>query len=235
MVSEGTKGTSGVRISPCDSASLRALPLVEQRGHSTTGSGSDILAVFLTGDGGWAKADDQLARGLEAQGVAVVGMNMRSYLDRRRTPDEVSSDVACIASTFMSRWQRHAWMLVGYSRGADVAPFAVARFAGDLRAKLTLVAMLSPGNAANFQFHLIDLIRDVKRDDDVPVLPELQRLRGLKLLCVSGKDDDNALCPHADTSWVRVVMRDGGHRITEDFDVIGNLLADALKPREPQR
>lgn len=205
------------------------LPVIER--PLPTGGGP--LVLLLTGDGGWANADEQVAAGLMARGSPVVGVNMRAYLRMRRTPDEVARDLGCVARVYGDRWKRDRLLLLGYSRGADLAPFAAARWPADLRARLMMVALVSMSLRANFQFHLIDLVRDVARPDDVAIAPELARLRGLNVLCVYGVDDPASGCLEADTSIVRRVARAGGHRIRDGFDAIADLLAPA--PADPGR
>ena len=210
----------------CISTQGTPLPLIER--PATTGSGP--LVLLLTGDGGWANADQKVAEGLVARGSPVIGVNMRAYLGTRRSPDEVARDLACIASAYLTRWQRERVLLLGYSRGADIAPFVAARWDTDLRSRLVLVALISMARRANFQFHLVDLFRDVRRPDDVPLAPEIEKLRGLRVLCVYGRDDETSGCPEADSTVVRRVAREGGHRITGGFDAIAELLSPALSP-----
>ena len=91
-----------------------------------------------------------------------------------------------------------------------------------------MVALVSMTPTANFQFHLIDLLRDVKRDDDLPVAPEIGRLRGIPAICVYGDDDKDTGCTQVDTTIVKPYVRTGGHRLTGGFDAIVDLLAPAL-------
>jgi len=209
----------------CDSTVVARLPLIERPG---TGAGA-TLVVLLTGDGGWAKADERVAEGLQARGGAVIGLNMRAYLGHRRSPDEVAADVACLAAIYRIRWRRPRLMLLGYSRGADIAPFVASRLPSDLREALNMVALVSPSQHANFQFHLIDLIRDVRRDDDVPLLPEIEKLRGLNVLCIYGRSDNASLCTQLAPSLARVVAREGGHRIVGGFDAMSDVLSEGLR------
>jgi type IV secretory pathway VirJ component len=220
------------RAQECDVAATARLPLVERPAEGDSGT---ALVVLLTGDGGWANSDEQVARGMVARGGAVIGLNMRSYLKDRKTPDTVAHDVACLTSLYLARWHRTRVMLLGYSRGADIAPFVATRLPGDLRARLNMLAMVSLAPAANFQFHLIDLLRDVKRSDDVPVRPELEKLRGLNMLCIYGVDDETSACPSLPGDLVRSIGRTGGHRITGGFEVMADALAEGLRasPKPP--
>jgi type IV secretory pathway VirJ component len=212
--------------SPTDSALVAALPLVER---PATLPGRTVV-LLLTGDGGWAGADEKVAVGLRADGAAVVGVNMRAYLGSPRTPEQVASDLAMVARTYQARWHRDRLLLLGYSRGADIAPFVAARWPADLRARLDLVALISLSSFANFHFHWVDLVRDVRRDDDLPVAPELQRLRGLHVICVYGMGEGNSGCRDADSTVVTRYAREGGHRITDGFEAVRSLLEAGLTP-----
>ncbi len=216
------------RVESCDSAALAALPLIERPATSDTGQ---VLVVLLTGDGGWASADEGVSRALLTHGAAVVGMNMRSYLSRSRSPDEFAHDVTCIAESYMARWHRPWLMLLGYSRGADLAPFAASRLSPELRRRITTLTLVSPGQWAGFRFHLIDLVRDVHRGDDLPVAPELEKLKDLNILCIAGRRDSGALCPGLTAgNNLQVITLDGGHRITGGYDAMAEWLVGGLRP-----
>ncbi len=204
----------------------KPIPVIER--PATGGDGP--LTLLLTGDGGWANADQKVADGLLARGAAVVGINMRSYLSDGRTPDETAHDFACVARFYGTRWHRDRILLIGYSRGADIAPFVAARWPADLRARLAMVAMVSMSQKANFKYHLIDLVKDVERSDDIDIAPEIARMRGLRVICVYGDGDTHSGCPTADSTIVTRVPRAGGHRVTGGFDAIVDLLAPAFAP-----
>lgn len=212
----------------CLTSDGKAIPLIER----PTGTGSGPLVLLLTGDGGWANADQKVAEGLVARGSPVVGVNMRAYLGTRRTPDEAARDLACVAQRYLQLWRRQRVLLLGYSRGADIAPFAAARWPQELRDKVAMVALVSMSSRANFQFHLIDLVRDVARDDDVAIAPEIARLRGMRVICVYGESERDSGCLQADATIVQRYARAGGHRLVDGFDAIVDLLVPALAPVE---
>jgi len=186
------------------------------------------LAVLLTGDGGFAEFDRQLAASLAERGVAVVGLNSRAYFGTARTPDQAAHDVARIMLAYLARWQRQQLVLIGYSRGADAAPFIVNRLPEDLRRRLGLVVMVGLAPYANFHFHLIDLVRDSHRADDLPVGPELERLRGLRMLCLHGSNEIKSGCRDADSTLMQRHEHRGGHRVTADFEAITELIVAAI-------
>lgn len=210
---------------------VQRMPLIERPATSDTNS---TLVVLLTGDGGWAGADEKVAEGLRERGAAIVGVNMRSYLSDRKTPNEAAADIGCVAEEYAKRWSRPRLMLLGYSRGADIAPFVASRWPASLTTKLNAVALVSLSTTANFQFHYIDLIRDVKRADDVPVAPELAKLVGVRVLCVYGTEEQGSGCHDADPSIVTSYPLGGGHRLTGGFAIMAHILEQGLRaPASP--
>ncbi len=192
-----------------DSVGDLPLSLVPARGGS-------LLAVLLTGDGGWAAGDKSLAQAFAARNVAVVGLSSPRYLLQRRTPDEAAAALARIMRHFLWAWNRERVIVAGYSRGADIGPFMVSRLPPDLRRRVVLLLLLSPGAQASFKFGLLDLIRTPRRGDELPVAPEVAQLRGLPVLCIYGSTDA-AICPALERAGVaRTVVRNGGHVVHGD-------------------
>jgi type IV secretory pathway VirJ component len=201
------------------------LPLVE---IPAAPASSPTFAIFLTGDGGWATLDRGVTKELTKHGVSVVGMNMRAYLWRKRTPDQSGSDLIRIIRHYQTLWSKSRVAIVGYSRGADVAPFMVSRLPDDLRRQISLVALLAFSNSTNFQFHFKDIIVESHRPSDLPTLPELERLRGMNILCVYGVDEKDSGCRDARPGLVKEVIRNGGHHFDDDFKAIGDIVFSAM-------
>jgi type IV secretory pathway VirJ component len=206
-----------------DSAALSRLPIIEVPPRDS----GNCLVVFLSGDGGWADIDRRIATRLAQRGDAVVGLNLRDYLKTKRTPDEVAEAVGAIARAYESRWQRSDLVIVGFSRGANLAPFAVSRFPPDLTARLHGIALIGLNRAANFKWHLQDVFRDVSRDDDVPTLPELAKVQGIPILCIYGSDEHESACRSTQPE-VRRIERRGGHHLDGNYDALGDLIHDAF-------
>lgn len=210
-----------------DAFDVRDLPLVEVPATRPDGS---VLAIMLSGDGGWAGIDKQIAKALSANGVAVVGFDSRAYLARTRTPDETARDVERVLRAYLARWGAARVALVGYSRGATLAPFIASRLAPDLRSRVALVALLAPEEHAGFKFHLTDLLRKTSRPSNPPVGPEIEKLRGLVIVCVYGADEVESACRGADSTLMRVVERPGGHHFDRDYQALAEILLGALAP-----
>jgi type IV secretory pathway VirJ component len=214
-------GGRPVRGAARDSLALRDLPLVEVPAAAP----GPAMAVLLTGDGGWASADKAMAQALAARGVSVVGLDSRGYLMHARTADGLGADMRRILEHYLAAWQRPRVFVVGYSRGAELAPFMVARLPDELRRHVAALALLGPSEHTSFQFHWVDLILSVPKGADIPVRPELEKLRGTPMVCIYGRKDRDAICQALEPGLAHSVARDGGHRILPaDADWIASMV-----------
>jgi type IV secretory pathway VirJ component len=176
-----------------------------------------LLAVLLSGDGGWAAGDKSLAKAFVAESVAVVGLNSPVYLERERTPDEAAGDLARILRHFLSTWNRRQIIVVGYSRGADIGPFMVSRLPAELQKQIAMVVLLGPGKLASFKFKLLDLTRAHHGNDSLPVEPEVAKLHQIPVLCIYGMTDRGAICQAlAQARLAQAITRNRGHVVHSD-------------------
>ncbi len=209
--------------------SLSDLPLKVVR--PTPGDSAAELAIFLTGDGGWAEIDKAISDSLARHGIPVVALNSREYLATRRTPQRVADDVARIVRYYARAFGKQALLLVGYSRGADVMPFVANRLPDDLRSRVRLVALLGLAPNANFKFHLIDLVSNHHRSDDLPTLPEVLRMRGQQILCFYGVKEKEAACRSLPESLATAVAMPDGHHFGGRYGEIADRILAALQGR----
>lgn len=210
--------------SPPDLPGIEGLPVVE---IPATGPSGSLVAVILSGDGGWAAGDKQMAAALAEKGIPVVGFDSPSYLAVQRTPDGAAIDLGRLLQHYLSAWHKQQVLLIGYSHGADLAPFMVSRLSPELRNRISLVALLGLEDRASFEFHLADIVTEAHHAGDLPVLPEMHKLRGMALLCVRGSNESKSLCSQLDSSLARVETHAGGHRIAGDEgkDVVDLILS----------
>jgi type IV secretory pathway VirJ component len=190
------------------------------------------LAILITGDGGWVGIDKSLAAAFAGAGVATVGLDALKYFWKKRTPDETAGAIARIIRHYGAAWGRPEVILVGYSRGADLAPFIAARLGPAERARLRLVALLGPGTFAEFEVHAIDIFSNVRRDSALSTEDPLRATAGqTRFLCVHGADEKDSLCPHVeDLPWVKQVLLQGGHHFDGDYQGIARLVLEAARP-----
>jgi len=206
---------------------VRDLPLIELPTKTPAGK---TFAIMLTGDGGFATLDRGVSNELVAHGVPVVVLNTRPYLSSRRTPDGTGSDMIRLIRHYLAQWSMEKVAIVGYSRGADMAPFIISRLPADLKQRVAIVAMLGLSNQVNFQFHFKDIFMESRRRSDIPTLPELERSRGMNLLCIYGMDEKDSGCRDAAPGLMKEVVRNGGHHFDDDYKALGDIILQSLGP-----
>jgi type IV secretory pathway VirJ component len=190
----------------------------------------DRIAVFLTGDGGWRPVDREITKALTANGISVVGISTPAYFSKRRSADQSACALAGVIRKYQQRWNAPRVMVIGFSRGADVAPFMVNRLPADVRASVQLVALLGPEPTINFEYHPFwSIFRYIRHPPLFPVMPEIQAMRGLNVLCVYGGSEKDSLCPALDPSQFRIVREPGGHHYGGRYDEVAKAILDAAR------
>lgn len=192
------------------------------------GDESVSFAVIVSGDGGWASIDRDLGITLSAAGVPVVGFNSLEYFWNPRTPDQTAKDLERVLRHYLKAWKKQSILLIGFSFGADVLPFLADRLPADLSNKVKVVALLSPGRRATFEFHLTDWL-NVSHTNERPTLPEVEKLKGMRILCFYGDEEEDSLCTAIDPKLATVIPLAGGHHFGGHFHTITDRILDAGK------
>jgi type IV secretory pathway VirJ component len=208
--------------------SIADLPLVELRADGD----SHQIAVFYSGDGGWATLDKSVSARLAASGVRVIGVNTLRYFWKERQPEEAAQDLARVLRTYLlDKPAARDVLLIGYSTGADVLPFIVNRLPNDLRARVASVTLIAPSREAQFRIHVADWITHQRRSG-VPVMPEVERL-GVPLLCLYGQGDLDVLCPElSERATIAVIGK--GHHLGRDYTQIAGRILSFTAPTATQ-
>ena len=209
---------------PPPPASLADLPLIEL---PAAGNG-DVFAVLLSGDGGWAGLDKDVAAALAAQGISVVGLDSLRYFWTARTPDSLAADLDRVLRYYAATWHKPHALLIGYSQGADVLPFAMNRLPPASRSVVERTVMMGLGENASFEFHFTNWLG---ADSGLPILPEVARLDAGTTLCLYGKDDGDSLCPKVPAGHVQAVQLAGGHHFGGAYDSLARRITAGLDKR----
>jgi type IV secretory pathway VirJ component len=204
---------SSARIAP-PPAALGDLPVVLVPSRTGTAP-SDAFAIMMSGDGGWAGLDQDVAAALAAAGIPVIGLDSLRYYWTPRTPQGLAADTDRMIRYYLAHLGKKRVLLVGYSQGADVLPFAVNRLPEATRAHVALTALLGMSEHALFEFHVSSWIAD--DNSGLATLPELNRITGTPVLCIYGEDESDSLCPKLDPKKFIVVKLKGGHHFDGDY------------------
>ena len=203
---------------------LEDLPLIEVLPKDQS---KGLMAVILSGDGGWAGIDRDLGNEMVRQGVSVVGLNSLEYFWRRRTPDGAAQDLGRILRHYLSAWKKEKAILIGYSLGADVLPFMVNRLPRELLRQVQGVVLLGPSDAVDFEFHLTDWLGASSEKEGYPVLPEVEKLKGVRILCFYGEEESHSLCKKLDVG--KIISLKGGHHFGGDYEAIAGTILKEVK------
>jgi type IV secretory pathway VirJ component len=185
---------------------LAHLPLIEvpalRRG--------DTLVILYTGDNGWAMFDRRLSAALADAGTPTVGVSTLRYFLQGRSQDEAAKDLAAIIDHYSRVWKRRSVVLVGYSYGADTLSLIAQDLPADARAKVRLLALISPADYANLTFRGASWF-DLNLPGALPIAPALARLNGLPVICIRADRDPRAACSRLRPALVSETRLPGGH------------------------
>jgi type IV secretory pathway VirJ component len=216
-----TLDTLAPRVQPSALTSVDDLPLIEQ--PATHGAADLPIALLLTGDGGWAGLDRGMAAELGARGLPVVGLSTLKYYWKARTPEESARDIARVITHYLALWKRQRVLLIGYSFGANVLPFIVNRLPPELQARIAGIGLLGLDDSTNFEIKVTGWLPG-SSSGELPVRPEIEKMTGLKALCLYGGGEQHDPCAALAGPNLRALEVGTGHHFSGAYAQ----LADAV-------
>jgi type IV secretory pathway VirJ component len=218
---------AGSRSAPAAPVALGELPVVEVPAKPGLAA-TDSFAIILSGDGGWAGLDKEVAQALSEHGIPVAGLDSLRYFWSARTPEGIAADIDRMVRYYLAHFGKKRVLLIGYSQGADVLPFALNKLPAATRAEIGLAVLMGMSEHALFEFHVSSWISN---DNSGPAtLPEVDRIAGIPVLCIYGEGDDDSLCPKLNPAKVKVVKLPGGHHFDGDYARLAREILAAVPP-----
>ncbi|KAB1079886.1 AcvB/VirJ family lysyl-phosphatidylglycerol hydrolase [Methylobacterium soli] len=202
-------------------AGTGTLPLVD---HPAVGP-TRALAVFFSGDGGWRDIDKTIGEWLARQGVHVVGVDALRYFWSDKSPETVAADTTAIVRA-ADPGGRLPVLILGYSFGADVFPFAWPHLGRDLQERIGLVALLGPGRTTGFS---VSVKGWLGLGGAHAVVPQIAAMPPAKVFCLYGSAETNPGCADASLSAVRRLRLEGGHHFDGDYPGIARRILEAAR------
>ena len=193
----------------------------------------DTLAVLYSGDGGWGRLDQKVARHLADSGVPTIGVNSLTYFRTDRSPDGVAQDLADTLRMYEAQWGRKSVVLIGYSFGADALPAIIPRLPADLRNQISHVVLIGTGPNGDLRFHPASWL-NLASHDSFPVRPAIAALKALdmknaKITCVYGDKEHADICPDLPDTEVAKIRLPGGHHFNGDYATLGEAVLRASR------
>ena len=186
-------------------------------------SGSDVFAVMISGDGGWATLDQGVSAALAARGIPVAGLNSLRYFWQERTPERTATDVDRMIEHYADQWHKTRVLLIGYSFGADVMPSVFNRLTANSRARVASINLLGLGPGATFEVSAAEWLPGMS-ERGAPVLPEIAKFGSTPALCIDGAGEKHTLCPELEKLGVEVRQIGEGHH----FSGLAQEIAEAI-------
>ncbi|MEO8505004.1 MAG: AcvB/VirJ family lysyl-phosphatidylglycerol hydrolase, partial [Acidobacteriota bacterium] len=218
------------------SSEIRDLPVIEMAAPAG-GFPRKTLVVAVSGDGGWVGYERKLSERLhDAEGFPIVGLNSLRYFWQARTPDGAAADLGRLLEHYLAVWGLDDAIVFGYSQGADVVPFMVARLPEALRARVRLTVIVGSDGSAVFDTHLSSYMSQKSGSADLPVAPEVRRLKQNKVLCVSGTKEKHSLCKVLGSKRIVQLVLPTGHVFNHDLgEVVASILSTTGLPPAPPK
>ena len=202
------------------------LPLIELPAAHSRG----MLAIVMSGDGGWRDLDKTIGEQLQEDGVSVVGWDSLRYFWSEKSPEQVSRDLARVLRVYGARWHADSFALIGYSFGADVMPFAYNRLPPAVREKVAIVSLLGFARAADFQVRVTGWLGMPPSDKALQAQPEVDRVPAGLVQCFYGEDEEDTLCP-ALAGTREVIRTSGGHHFGGGYDALEKRILSGWEKR----
>ena len=213
---------------PESEQTLDDLPLIEIPAEKP----GDLMAVIYSGDGGWRDLDKEIGERLAQSGIPVVGIDSLRYFWEEQSPDQMAKDLAAILDHYREAFGARQVILIGYSFGASVLPFAVNRLPEADRKSIALISLLGLEAKASFEIHVTGWLGAVPSGEDAAdVLPELLRLDLGRVQCFYGEEEEDSLCPDPALAKAEIIRTSGGHHFDGDYDALARKIAEGARRR----
>jgi type IV secretory pathway VirJ component len=226
-------GLLAPRLAPPPGDHLADLPLVELpvEAADTAEAGPRLMAIVLSGDGGWRDLDKTIADRLQQQGVPVLGWDCLRYFWRVKTPAQTAADLADVIEAYSAKWHADKVALVGYSFGADVLPFAYNLLPSSVKSRIVLVSLLAFETRADWEISVSGWLGAPPSDAAIPVEPAVSQMPGGLIQCIYGKEEEDTACPPLAKQGAEVVETNGGHHFDQNYDALADRILAAFRAK----
>jgi len=176
------------------------------------------LIFYISGDGGFNKFSTSFMQALNQQGYAVIGLNAKDYFWEKKKPEDAAKAIEAGINEIDKQWKKKNIILIGYSFGADLAPFMLTHFSASFTTKVNHLVLLSPSPKTDFEIHILQMIGWGKNSgESVPA--EINRIS--KPVTIIVGDDENEF-PFSELTIKnkQVIKMPGGHHYDGDITAL---------------
>lgn len=200
---------------------VSALPVVPYA--VTNNNSKKAFVLYLSGDGGENSFSRSLMEQVNGKGFSAVLFNSQKYFWSKKTPEQTASDVEKVIRHYQSEWKIRNIIIIGYSFGADVAPFIVTRLSKDTYADVKNIVLMSPSQATDFEVHVAQLFGHGKSSGS-SVLAEINKIKQKPLLILQGLKESEKIESTSLKVTYKLIGLKGGHRYESDTSEVANTI-----------
>ncbi|HEY2386479.1 MAG TPA: AcvB/VirJ family lysyl-phosphatidylglycerol hydrolase [Candidatus Binatia bacterium] len=190
-----------------------------------------LAAIIYSGDGGWRDLDKTIGEALADRGVPVIGVDSLRYFWHEKTPERVATDLSSIMTAAGAVWGRKWFVLVGYSFGAGVLPFAVNRLSPEDRAQIVEISLLGLEPRAPFEIEVTGILGRAPSATAPLVAPEAQHLEPDLVQCFYGEQDTSTLCRDPILARAELVRTSGSHHFDGNYAALADRILSGAERR----
>ncbi|SFE78191.1 virulence protein (VirJ) [Chitinophaga sp. CF118] len=174
------------------------------------------IVFFITGDGGMKKFSADMVNIFAGRGYPVIGLNTLKYFWNKKSPQQAAADVSALLQYYSSQWNNHAFILVGYSMGADVLPFIYQHLSAVFQSQTQHLVFMSPSASTDMVVHISDMLGKTSTPGSMSVPGAMNSITGKPLLLVFGQDEKDFDLKSLTISNYHQIVLPGGHHYNED-------------------
>jgi type IV secretory pathway VirJ component len=164
---------------------------------AAAGTDPKPVVLLVSGEGGWKSFDILLATDLAAEGYWIGGVDAKAYFsDPQDDRGQLASDMRAFAEALQGAAGRPPGaplVLVGYSFGADVAPWiaGAAGWGGRVRGQL----LIGPDENGSLQYRITEMLGINYKAHSFAVADALRSAAGIPTVFIHGEKDGWSAAP----------------------------------------
>lgn len=116
------------------------------------------IIFYISGDAGFNTFSKTFAQELHHYGYDVFALNSKKYFWDKKTPLQASEDSENFLKQITKNRTNKKIIIIGYSYGADIAPFISNRFDPDFKRNIQHLLIIGPSKVNDFEIHLQEYI-----------------------------------------------------------------------------
>jgi type IV secretory pathway VirJ component len=204
-------------------AQTGSLPLTEWKT-----AGTDKIIFYISGDGGMNKFSKDICLSLQQNRYSVSALDAGGYFAKVKTPEQTADAIAHYLSGQMKAHRYTQVFMAGYSLGADVMPFIVARFPEEIKQSLHKIILISPSTTTDFEIHLADQL-GFHTEGKMNVIAEINKLTQYQVYIFLGLKENDFPVRQINLVSFHFEKLPGGHHYDDKPLVLSNAMMDAMK------